>query len=196
MKNLTVKLDELYQNRFEKKTWKQRNSMWRALCESFFNKYVKSSDDILDIAAGYCDFINNIARPQKNSNSGRRIAVDLNPDVKKHAREFVEVHNNEAQNLNFLGESEIDAVFISNFFEHIRDKEDIVKILNECLRVLKPNGKIMILQPNIKYVPGAYWDFFDHYTPLTEKSMIEALELTKNISRGGKLLLQNCKSLR
>ena len=85
-----MKLDELYQNRFEEKTWKQRDSMWRTLCENFFDKFVKSSDDILDIAAGYCDFINNIARPKKNLASGRRIAVDLNPDVKNHAREFVE----------------------------------------------------------------------------------------------------------
>jgi len=33
------------------------------------------------------------------------------------------------------------------------------------------------MQPNIKYVKGAYWDFFDHITPLTESSMCEALEM-------------------
>lgn len=33
----------------------------------------------------------------------------------------------------------------------------------------------MILQPNIKYVGEEYWDFFDHYTPITDKSMCEAL---------------------
>lgn len=30
--------------------------------------------------------------------------------------------------------------------------------------------------PNIKLVPGAYWDFWDHYIPLTESSLSEALE--------------------
>ena len=30
--------------------------------------------------------------------------------------------------------------------------------------------------PNIKYIPGAYWDFWDHYLPLTELSLKEALE--------------------
>jgi hypothetical protein len=29
--------------------------------------------------------------------------------------------------------------------------------------------------PNIKYLPGAYWDFWDHYVPLTEASLKEAL---------------------
>ena len=31
--------------------------------------------------------------------------------------------------------------------------------------------------PNIKYVGGAYWDFFDHYVPLTETSLVEVTEL-------------------
>ena len=30
--------------------------------------------------------------------------------------------------------------------------------------------------PNVKLVPGAYWDFWDHYIPLTESSLSEALE--------------------
>ena len=29
--------------------------------------------------------------------------------------------------------------------------------------------------PNIKYLPGAYWDFFDHYVELSELSLSEAL---------------------
>ncbi|MCZ9838223.1 hypothetical protein OFR22_07485 [Brachyspira hyodysenteriae] len=31
--------------------------------------------------------------------------------------------------------------------------------------------------PNIKYCYNEYWDFFDHHTPLSEKSVIEALEM-------------------
>ena len=30
--------------------------------------------------------------------------------------------------------------------------------------------------PNARYVAGAYWDFWDHYLPLTERSLGEALE--------------------
>jgi len=36
----------------------------------------------------------------------------------------------------------------------------------------------MVLQPNIRFVGGEYWDFFDHHTPLTDRSLVEALELT------------------
>ena len=33
---------------------------------------------------------------------------------------------------------------------------------------------MIILQPNIRLTGGAYWDFIDHRTPLTERSLIEA----------------------
>ena len=61
-------------------------------------------------------------------------------------------------------------------------------ILTECLRVLRVHGRIMILQPNINYLGGKYWDFFDHYTPLNEKSMKEVLELCQRESdKDGKI---------
>jgi len=40
--------------------------------------------------------------------------------------------------------------------------------------LLKPNGTLVVLQPNIRLVGQAYWDFIDHKTPLTEKSLEEA----------------------
>jgi hypothetical protein len=35
---------------------------------------------------------------------------------------------------------------------------------------------VLILQPNIRLVGGSYWDFLDHKTALTEKSLTEAAE--------------------
>jgi hypothetical protein len=37
---------------------------------------------------------------------------------------------------------------------------------------------LICIGPNIKYLPGAYWDFWDHYIPLTEQSLKGMLELT------------------
>ena len=36
----------------------------------------------------------------------------------------------------------------------------------------------MIMGPNIRYVGGAYWDFFDHHLALTERSVVEAFRLS------------------
>jgi hypothetical protein len=45
------------------------------------------------------------------------------------------------------------------------------------IKVNRGGGKLLILQPNIKYTGGAYWDFIDHKVALTEQSLIEAGEL-------------------
>jgi hypothetical protein len=50
------------------------------------------------------------------------------------------------------------------------------RTLDEVFRCLKPGGRLVAMGPNIKYLPGAYWDFWDHYLPLTEASLREALE--------------------
>ena len=33
---------------------------------------------------------------------------------------------------------------------------------------------MIVLQPNIRFVGGAYWDFIDHKVALTERSLVEA----------------------
>ena len=72
----------------------------------------------------------------------------------------------------------VDVVFCSNFFEHLPDKAAVLATLHECRRVLSPTGTIIILQPNVRYLAGKYWDYFDHYTPLSHLSMAEALTVT------------------
>jgi hypothetical protein len=50
--------------------------------------------------------------------------------------------------------------------------------MRQVHRVLKPGGRMIVLQPNIRFVGAAYWDFLDHKTPLTERSLAEAAETT------------------
>ena len=42
---------------------------------------------------------------------------------------------------------------------------------------MQPGGRVIVLQPNIRLVGNAYWDFIDHHVALTEKSLEEAAEL-------------------
>jgi hypothetical protein len=48
----------------------------------------------------------------------------------------------------------------------------------EAYRCLKPGGRLIAMGPNVKYLPGSYWDFFDHYLPLTELSISELMSLS------------------
>jgi SAM-dependent methyltransferase len=70
----------------------------------------------------------------------------------------------------------IDLVFMSNFLEHL-EREAILKTLEECHRVLRSGGGIMILQPNIRFLSRDYWMFFDHVTPVDDRALVEAFSL-------------------
>jgi SAM-dependent methyltransferase len=164
-----VDLRALYAHRFSVKDLPAKNAIWKALCDGFFGRYVKPTDTVIDIGAGYCEFINNIA-------GGRKIAVDLNPDVKQFAAPNVEVLNASCMAVSSLPEGAADVVFMSNFLEHLQNKEQVFDTLRECRRLLRPGGRLMILQPNIRFLADVYWDFFDHHVPLSDRSLVEALE--------------------
>jgi SAM-dependent methyltransferase len=125
----------------------------------------------VDVGAGYCEFINHIS-------ARRRIAVDANPDLKQFAAEAVEVHCTNAEQMSFLGDDTVDVVFSSNFFEHLRTKRALHQLVLELHRILKPTGRLMIMGPNVRYLPGKYWDYYDHHLPLTEKSIEELLQIS------------------
>lgn len=51
--------------------------------------------------------------------------------------------------------------------------------------------------PNIKYVGESYWDFLDHQLPLTDKSVVEGLQLSgfKITERKSRFLPYTTKSV-
>lgn len=106
-----------------------------------------------------------------------RYVIDLNPDVLTNATDGVCPIHDEIVNLDkYFDEESVSLFFMSNFLEHI-SKEEISSLLNTEYRLLHQNGELWILTPNIRYVGGKYWDFYDHITPLTEKAVIETAEV-------------------
>lgn len=169
-KRLHKNLDLLYQGRFNKKEIESKARIWEILCRDFFQDYVSPNDAVLDLGAGYCDFINSIQCREK-------LAVDLNDDTSLLAHPSVRVEQAKSTNMSFLPDESIDVVFTSNFLEHLRTKEEVLQTFNEVHRILKKGGLFLILQPNIRHVGFEYWDFFDHHIALTEKSLIEGLSI-------------------
>jgi len=182
MENRGSEVSRLYRLRFNKDL-SSRNAIWKVLCRDFFQKYIKPEDTVCDLGCGFCEFINNIKAKEK-------VAIDINPETKKYAAKNVRTIITSSTNLPKRLTSKADVVFVSNFFEHLPSREDLVKTLLEIKRILKKEGQVIILMPNIRYVGVAYWDFLDHQLPLSEKSMIEALELN-----GFKILEKRVKFL-
>ncbi len=156
----------IYRQRFKNEE-AFRNAIWQVLCQQYFQRYIPPDAVVLELAPGYCEFINQIVARKK-------YGVDINPDTHKHAAPDVEIVIGSATNLAAFADDSLDVIFMSNFLEHL-NREEIVLTLKECLRGLKAAGKVLILQPNIRYLARDYWMFFDHITPVDDRALCELL---------------------
>lgn len=169
MANTQQELSKIYHRRFIR-TAAYRNKVWQVLTREFFSQWVKPEATVLDLGCGYGEFINNIS-------AGRKLAMDLNPDAAAHLGKGIDFVHQDCSAPWSLPDDSLDVVFTSNFFEHLPDKDSLSRTLRQTLRALKPGGRLIALGPNIKYLHGEYWDFFDHHVYLTETSLGEAMEV-------------------
>lgn len=165
-----LELAELYKIRFPTRELERKNAIWKVICQNFLQRFVRPTDTVVDIACGYGEFLNNI-------NARRKIAIDLNPDAREHLQATVEFHNLGATELGSVVHGEADIVFTSNFLEHLPNKKTLDAFLEQVLVALKPGGRYVSMGPNLRYLPGEYWDFYDHHLGLTHLSLSEALQL-------------------
>ncbi|NJM60858.1 MAG: class I SAM-dependent methyltransferase, partial [Oscillatoriales cyanobacterium RU_3_3] len=169
--NANTYLKKLYANRFDAIQMQAKVALWKVLVDEFLQGYVPPASAVLDIGGGYCEFINQIRAADK-------CLIDLNPDAKLFANPNVEIINADVLS---LGDStafseKFDRIFISNFFEHLRNKEELVQIISFCFDALKPGGCLLVIQPNFKYSYKEYYDFIDHQLPITHLSLQELLQ--------------------
>ncbi|MGL5064829.1 MAG: class I SAM-dependent methyltransferase [Microcoleus sp.] len=164
-------LKKLYANRFDAREMKAKVALWKILIDEFLQYHVPPKSSVLDIGGGYGEFINQIRAAEK-------CLIDLNPDAKLFANPDVEIINADVLQLGDSTEfnDRFDRIFISNFFEHLRNKEELVQVISFCFDALKPGGCLLIIQPNFKYSYKEYYDFIDHQLPLTHLSLQELLQ--------------------
>src|SRR3989344_4156944 len=107
-------LQRLYRERFGKRS-AYRDKVWQVLVADFFQEFVRSGDTVLDLGAGYGEFINHI-------HSAKKYAMDLNPDTPQKVQNNVEVITQDCSHPWPLQDATLDIVFSSNFFEHLPDR--------------------------------------------------------------------------
>lgn len=167
----TGRLDErerLYRDRFSDTERHAKDRIWQVLCANYFQQFVRGDrDTVLDIGSGLGEFTRHI-RAQ------RKIAIDLNPESANLVPQGTEFHLSSAENMTAIADNSIDVAFSSHFLEHLPSKVAVDRVLAEILRVLKPGGVYVALQPNLRYCGGSYWDFYDHHVGLTDRSAREA----------------------
>ena len=174
-------LSSLYRFRFSEADLPQKMRIWQVLCADFFQTLIPPNSTVLDVACGYGEFINNIE-------AKRKLGIDLNPDTRRFLNEDVEFHLTPANAMAEIASGSVDVAFTSNFLEHLESKSMCDAVLREVLRCLRPGGKFIVMGPNIRYLAGEYWDFYDHHLPLSNQSLEEGLSIngfrvTRNVAR-------------
>ena len=147
---------------------KKRVVLWNTLCKHFFQKLLPSNASVLELGAGWCDFINTIEADQKT-------AVDIWDGIKKHAKSDVRTIIGSATDLDEVLSESIDMVFVSNLFEHLTQVQ-IVEILTQTSRILKKTGRLVLVQPNFRTSYKRYFDDYTHVTIWTDTGMTTFLE--------------------
>jgi SAM-dependent methyltransferase len=164
-----IELETIYSHRFGDQL-EYRNRVWATVCSHFWQRFVRPTDHVLDLGCGYGQFINHIR-------CARKWAMDLNPSARQHLDSTVIFLEQDCSIEWQMDNDSLDVVFSSNFFEHLPDKATLARTLVEARRCLREGGLLIAMGPNITYLAGRYWDFWDHTLPLSEKSLSEGLDL-------------------
>ena len=143
-----------------------RRAVWRHV-GAYLQPYIPSDGRVLDLAAGYGDFSASIEAREI-------VAVDLFPELADHVPAHVEAIVGDATDLARFEDAVFDVVFASNFLEHL-DWPDIDRLMAGVVRVLRPGGRFIVVQPNFRLQPGAYFDDYTHRTNFTDRSIRDYL---------------------
>ncbi len=162
-------LDAIYNQRFNAHI-AYRNEIWQVLVAQFFSHFIPSNAAVLDVGCGYGEFINNVACRQK-------YGIDLNARSRQQLKPEVNFFEQDCSAPWPLPDESLDVVFSSNFFEHLLSKQALADTITQARRCLKPGGRMIAMGPNIRFIGGAYWDFWDHHLALTDSSITEALRV-------------------
>lgn len=140
-----------------------RAVLWRVIA-AHLAKWTPPGAHVLEIGAGYCDWINGVR-------AARRVAVDVWPDLPRHAAPGVEVVVMDAsRRLSTLGERSFDVVLASNVLEHF-DADTASRVVADVHALLRPQGRFIVVQPNFRHAWKRYFDDYTHRSVFTDVSL-------------------------
>lgn len=164
-----IETTRLYDHRFSADVKRQKRAVWEVIVKTFLQRWIPNGAHILDLGCGYGEFLNHVE-------GARRLGVDTNPEVVDYLDPNIEFRCGDVCDLSFLDDASIDVVFTSNLLEHLGEKANVERLIREASRVLKPGGHFIAMGPNMRFLPGVYWDYWDHSVAITDRSLVEVLE--------------------
>jgi SAM-dependent methyltransferase len=141
----------------------KRAIVWQVVADHLAS-WIPPQAHVLEIGAGYCAWINAVR-------AARRVAVDIWPDVVHYAAAGVEPRVLDvATGVRALGEASFDVALASNVLEHF-EPDTTADVVSGIFKVLRPNGRFIVIQPNFRYASRQYFDDYTHRSIFTHVSL-------------------------
>ncbi|MEO6323301.1 MAG: class I SAM-dependent methyltransferase [Planctomycetota bacterium] len=156
----------LYERRFQSVAAGKKRAAWTVISRWIFDRLGRPAC-VLDPAAGALEFISTIP-------SADRWAIDMQPPADPSALSGITFLAGDTFEVPLPG-SKFDAVFASNFLEHLDSPARVQEFLLKMREALKIGGRIACMGPNFKYCFREYFDCADHRLALTHVSVEEHL---------------------
>lgn len=144
-----------------------RSAVWRHIVKFLSPRWIPGTADVLELGAGYCDFSNAVA-------ANSRTAMDIDEAVRLSASSGVRAEVGDCTDLTRFSSEAFDVVFASNLLEHL-SREDGRRLVKEARRVLRPDGRLILIQPNFRLRPHEYFDDYTHVAVYSDRSLPDFL---------------------
>jgi SAM-dependent methyltransferase len=142
----------------------RRDQVWQAIVGDLGRRQLLAPNGVIvELGAGYCHCINHMA-------GHKRVAVDVNPDVRQFAGPGVDVFVQACFERLPLDDRGVDLIVASNLFEHL-ERHELKQTAAEIYRILKPGGRLVVIQPNYRYCSSEYFDDYTHILAFSHHSL-------------------------
>jgi SAM-dependent methyltransferase len=164
-----VSAPDVYTHRFDQAESQQKDAVWEEIVR-YLSRWINPDDVVLDLGCDRGHFIRQVRARERWGTDVRDVAALLGPQVRFLQSDGLALRG-------ALPTAYFDVVFASNYLEHLAGSDAVLEQLRVARDLLRPGGRLIVLQPNISLLGGAYWDFIDHRVALNDRSLVEATEL-------------------
>jgi len=125
-------------------SWRSREKVWREKGDTMFlGSGIPERNHLLDVGCGKGDFMTRMHR------QGWQVeGLEVDADAVKYARSIsgLSVHLGSLENIRFP-DNTFDVITSNHVIEHVHDP---IALIRECLRILKPGGRLVLATPNME----------------------------------------------
>lgn len=140
------------------------------LAKYLFRRYnMKSGQRLVDVGCGRGDFLFAFRREGLDA-----VGVDISDGLAKQGQQIIYGGIDFEGNSLPFADNSVDIIFSKSVLEHLHNPSNM---LNECYRVLKSGGRIILMVPDWHSCMHIYYDDFTHVQPYTETGLRDALKI-------------------